>query len=114
MQALPMLKQVLSCGIKMSLIIQIKVVPSSGHTKWTIDKSGILKAYLKNPPEKGLANDELIKTIAKALKITQAQVTIISGATSRIKRVKINRELTYDQMINTLGIERQNSLFDKE
>lgn len=94
----------------MSLIIQVKVVPSSGRSKWAVDKSGILKAYLKSPPEKGLANEELVKTVAKALKIAQSDVAIISGATSRIKRIKINTEISYDQILKALGIEIQTSL----
>ncbi len=97
----------------MSLIIQIKVVPSSGKSKWLVDKSGILKAYLKSPPEKGLANEELVKTIARALRLPQTQVGIISGATSRIKRIKINAELRYEQILKALGIEEQTSLFER-
>ncbi len=95
----------------MALIIQVKVVPSSGHSKWAVDKSGILKAYLKSPPEKGLANQELIKALAKALGLPQSEVMIISGATSRIKRIKVNAELNYEQILEAIGIEKQISLF---
>jgi len=45
----------------MSLVFDLKVVPRSGRNKWVLDKSGKLKCYLKSPPEKGLANKELIK-----------------------------------------------------
>ena len=100
-------------GISMSLIIQVKVVPSSGRSKWAIDKSGILKAYLKSPPEKGLANDELVKAIAKALRIPQSEVIIVSGATSRNKRLKIQADFNYEQILGALGIEIQTSLFEK-
>ena len=41
----------------MSLVIEIKVFPSSGRQKFVIDKSGKLKCYLKNPPEKGKAKN---------------------------------------------------------
>lgn len=95
----------------MALIIDVKVSPSSGRSAWKIDKSGILKAYLKNPPEKGLANQELVKEIAAALKIPAKEVVIVSGQTSRKKRIKINREIHYEQLLIALGIEQQMSVF---
>ena len=81
-------------------------MPSSGRNKWVIDKSGRLKCYLKSPPEKGLANKELIKLFAKVLKITQADIQIISGATSRNKKIKIAADITYDQILDKLGLEQ--------
>ena len=91
----------------MALVIEVKVVPSSGRSQWLLDKSGMLKCYLKNPPERGLANDELVKTLAKALGIPQAEILIIVGAASRTKKIKISRELTRDQVLAALGIEQQ-------
>lgn len=97
----------------MSLIIQVKVVPSSGRSKWIIDKSGGLKSYLKSPPEKNKANDELVKTIAKTLKVPLEAVVIVSGATSRSKRVKIDTQISYEELLKAFGIEEQLSLFEK-
>ena len=88
------------------LTIQIKAVPSSGRQSWTIDKSGTLKCFLKNPPEKGLANREIIKRIAKLCSVTQDQVEIIQGATSRKKVIKINTPLTYEQFLDLLGLKK--------
>lgn len=95
----------------MSLVVEIKVAPSAGKNAFKIDKSGILKAYLKSPPERGLANEELIKTIAKALKLPQKDVTLVAGHTSRHKLVKINASITYEQFLATLGIEQQMKVF---
>ncbi len=95
----------------MSLIVEIKVVPASGRSAWKLENSGILKRYLKNPPEKGLANRELIDVLAKALQLPRQEIIIISGQTSRIKRVKINTALTYEQLLSRLGIERQMKVF---
>ncbi len=95
----------------MALIIDVKVSPGSGRCAWKFDKSGMLKVYLKSPPERGLANHELIKEIAHALKITLKEVAIISGQTSRNKKVKINADVSYEQFLKALGIERQLSVF---
>jgi len=91
----------------MPLIFEIKVVPGSGKQKCILDKSGFLKCYLKNPPEKGLANNELIKFIAKAVELPQQDVEIIAGHSSRKKRICINKEITYLQLLQFLGIDKQ-------
>lgn len=96
------------------MILEIKVVPSSGQNKWVIDKSGKLKCYLKSPPERNLANFELISLLSKALKIPQNKVMIVSGQTSRTKRLDITHEIPYPELLALLKIEPQLSLFEKE
>ena len=92
------------------LIFDIKVVPSAGRTGWTIDKAGQLKCFLKSPPKKGKANKELVATLAKALKVPQQDITIISGLTSRKKRIQVAAALTREQLLDTLGLAQQMSL----
>jgi len=105
-------------GVLMAITIELKVVPSSGRSGWVYDKSGMLKCYLKSPPEKGQANEELIKVLAKALGITMNLVTIISGYQFRKKVVKIDVDMSYDELCRKLGIEvnknsdQQMSLFN--
>ena len=88
----------------MAIIFEVKVVPSSGCNKWLIDKSGKLKCYLKSAPERGLANYELITLIAKALKLTKADVEIISGQTSRNKKVKVLADIKLADILDKLGV----------
>ncbi len=96
----------------MSYVFDVKVVPSSGRNKWLLDASGKLKCYLKSPPEKGLANEELIKLLAKALRLPKDQVSILAGATSRNKRIRVAINMTFDQLLAALEIERQKLLFE--
>ena len=86
----------------MPFIFEVKVFPSSGKKGWSIDKSGNLKCYLKSPAEQGKANDELIKNVAKALRITQNMVSIISGEQSRKKRVRVEADMTFNQFLQLL------------
>jgi uncharacterized protein (TIGR00251 family) len=97
----------------MALMVEVKVVPFSRRNAWMLDKSGVLKVHLKNPAQRGLANDELITSLAKVLKLSQKDVTIISGLTARNKRLKIEADITYDQFLSALEIEQQLSLFKK-
>lgn len=94
----------------MSLIIEIKVVPSAGRQRCILE-SDRLKCYLLSPPEKNKANKELIKILAQALKISQDTITIISGATSRIKRIQIDKQLTFKDLVSALGIDQQIEMF---
>ncbi len=94
----------------MACILDVKVVPSAGKQGCVLDKQGKLKCYLKSPPERGLANAELIKLFSKALGVTQTEVEIIAGETSRNKKLKIYRTLTFEQVLQALGIEQQRSL----
>lgn len=87
----------------MQSVLNIKVVPRSGVSKIVVDKAGMLKCYLKNAPEKGLANDELVKIIAKTVGVPQAAVNIISGATSRNKKVRIVG-ISVEVVLEKLGI----------
>jgi len=95
----------------MSLILIIKVVPNAGRNDWQLDKSGLLKCYLKSIPEKGKANQELIKLLSKALKLPLNLIEIMAGGTSRHKKIKIETSLSYDQLLNVLGVSEQKNIF---
>jgi len=95
----------------MAFMFDVKVFPSSGRKGWTIDKSGNLKCYLKSPAEQGKANNELIKTLAKALGISQNLVSIVSGAQSQKKRIKVEMDLTFNKFLEFLGIDWQMDMF---
>jgi uncharacterized protein len=93
----------------MAIRIEIKATPQSGRQGFTRDKSGILKCFLKSPPEDGKANDELVMLLSKQLGIRQDQIKIIQGATSRKKVLKIDTELSEQAFLHKLGIEVQTS-----
>lgn len=98
----------------MAVLLEVKVVPGSGRQRWLIDKAGSVKCYLKNPPERGLANAELLEIVAKALKIPKSEVSLLAGAKSRKKIVKINKNIAHQDILAALGIEVQQSLLEKK
>ncbi len=95
----------------MALIFELKVTPNSGRQGWQIDKSGILKCFLKSVPENGKANQELIKLLAKALRLPLNAIIILTGDTNRKKRVKIESDINYQQLLDLLNITHQIKLF---
>lgn len=95
----------------MALIVEIKVVPQSGRNQLLMDKSGVLKCFIKAAPEKGKANKEVVEVVAKILGIPKSSVGLIAGATGRKKLLKINADITYDQLLEKLGSGIQKSIF---
>ena len=96
----------------MAITVEIKVVPSAGRSMCKLDARDRLKCYLKSPPEKGKANNELIALLAKALGVARNQVSIVSGQTNRTKRVRIDADYSFAQLLSALGIEKQLGLFE--
>ena len=94
----------------MTIIIEIKVVPSSRRQVCKLEGERF-KCFLKSAPEKGKANKELVGYLAKMLRIPERAITILTGATSKLKRVQIEAEKTFNEICDDLGIERQISLF---
>ncbi len=94
----------------MSIIITIKAIPSSGRHSWSVDTAGRLKCYLKSSPEHGKANKELIGLLSRALRLPEATIAIVAGATSRTKRVLITGDIKLSQIYQALGIPVQYSI----
>ncbi|MEK9167103.1 MAG: DUF167 domain-containing protein [Patescibacteria group bacterium] len=72
------------------MYIQIKVVPKSRETAF-IEKMDdeTYKIRIRSAPEKGRANEELIKFLSDSLKIPKDSIKIISGHTDPRKLLKI-------------------------
>jgi uncharacterized protein len=65
--------------------ILIKVVPKSSKSTIVGWEAGRLKVKVQAPPDKGKANSEVIKLLAKALKVPQRDISILRGLHSRLK-----------------------------
>ena len=72
------------------ITFNIRVIPRSSKTEFIGEYEGSLKIKLKSPPVDGAANEELIRFLSKNLDVRKADIEIISGHTSRTKRVRIN------------------------
>jgi len=70
--------------------LRIKVLPKSPKTE-IVDKldDGTIKIRVAAPPEKGKANRELIKFLAKHFNTDKKSITIVSGKSDPLKLIKI-------------------------
>ena len=75
----------------MPTYLRIKVLPKSAQTEIidTLD-DGTIKIRVAAPPEKGRANSELIKFLAKTHNVEKDQITILSGKSEPLKLIRIS------------------------
>ena len=72
------------------IVLVAKIVPgSSGLTRISGLLDGMLKVKVSAPPEKGKANQCLLKFLAKELGVKKNAVSILSGTTSPVKQVQV-------------------------
>lgn len=77
---------------KSGCLLRVKLTPNAsfcGFKGIVSDADGAvyLKVYVQVVPEKGRANEELIKMLAKKLKIAKSNISIVSGATEHYKKI---------------------------
>lgn len=75
------------------MILEVKVVPHSSKNEIVRWEEGRLVVKVRGVPEKGKVNANLIAFLAKTWGIAKSQISIVSGQTSRIKRLKIEGDI---------------------
>jgi uncharacterized protein (TIGR00251 family) len=67
----------------------LKVKPRSSRERLSLDSAGDLVLELQAPPVEGQANEACIRFFARALRIPQVCVVILSGKSSRRKLLRV-------------------------
>jgi len=70
-------------------ILPVRVHPGARTNAVTGVHDGALKISLTTPPIDGRANDALIAFLAQRLRIPRARISLVAGATSRSKTLRI-------------------------
>ncbi len=81
-------------GDAAGITFHVRLTPKGGRDAvegWDTasDGSEHLKARVRAVPEDGQANTALIALLAETLSVSKSSISIVSGATSRLKRVQI-------------------------
>ena len=71
------------------LFLTVRVVPRASKSEIVGEIDGALKVRIAAPPVDGAANAELIKVLSRHFGVPRRDISIISGETSKIKRIKI-------------------------
>ena len=72
-----------------SVSFWLKVKPRSARERLAYDSNGALRLELHAPPSEGEANQACVYFLARALRLPQSCVAIVSGQRSRRKLIRI-------------------------
>lgn len=67
------------------VVLPVQAQPRARRNGIVGEHAGALKVAVTQAPEKGKANDALVKVIADALKLKRSQIEVFSGDTSTRK-----------------------------
>ncbi len=84
-------------------IIQVHATPRASKNQIQGLHGDAVKIRLQAPPVDGKANETLIKFLAETLGLPHRQITLLSGQTSRQKRLCI-QSLTAQQVAKMLNL----------
>ena len=85
------------------MILKIKVTPQSSKNEVLRWEENYLVVKIQGPPEKGKVNENLIHFFAKILGIGRSRIEIISGKTSRLKKLNI-QDMSLEKIKEILSI----------
>ena len=80
----------------------IRAQPGARASEAVGEHGDALRVKVAAPPVDGKANEALLRWLARRLDVTLRDVELVSGATSRTKRVSVSCALTADQLIERL------------
>ncbi|SRR5216683_4663240 len=80
------------------ITLVVRLTPKGGRdaidgVETLADGRSALKARVRAAPAVGEANDGLVRLIAKAVGVPLRDVTLVAGATARLKRLKIRGDV---------------------
>lgn len=72
-----------------AITFAVRVVPRASRSRVAGEHDGSLRVRVAAPPVEGAANEELVRTLARALKVPTRAVEITGGWHSKIKLVRV-------------------------
>lgn len=81
--------------------VNVRVIPRSSKNKVAAEPDGSLKIWVTAPPVDGEANAAVLEILAKSLHLKRGAVSILSGESSRNKRIRVEG-LTLEALLEKL------------
>ena len=83
--------------------IAFQIQPRAKRTEVVGWHDAAIKVRLRAPPVDGAANDELVRFLASHTGVPRSAITIVSGRTSRRKRIALEG-VTESDVLRALGL----------
>jgi uncharacterized protein (TIGR00251 family) len=74
------------------LLLRVRAMPNAGRSEVVGVRSGELVVKVQAPALEGRANRELLRVVASRLGISRSSVELVSGESSRHKRLRLPSE----------------------
>ena len=78
-------------------VVEVKVVPGASRSRLAGPHGAGVRVQVAEPPERGRANEGMLRVLAEALGVRRADLALVSGASSPRKAVHV-RTLTPDEV----------------
>jgi uncharacterized protein (TIGR00251 family) len=72
-----------------SLVLKVKVIANAGRSRVTGVRNGELVVRVNAQPERGKANKELVRLLARELNLSRTEVKLTAGQSSRHKQLVV-------------------------
>lgn len=72
-----------------AIIFTVRVTARASQSRVVGEHDGALRVRVAAPPVEGAANEELIRTLARALEVPSRAIIITSGHASKVKQVRV-------------------------
>ncbi len=92
--------------IDQGVVITVKVVPGSSRTDVCGLFGEMLKIKVSAPPERGKANQCLLRFLAKKLGVKKGAVSLIAGQTGTVKQVLVSG-ISAEVLLEKLDLSQQ-------
>ncbi|TWT34501.1 DUF167 domain-containing protein [Blastopirellula retiformator] len=73
------------------VLLPVRALPGAKKNELRGEQEGALKVSVTAAPEDGKANKAIVQLLSKQLKLRKSQLEIVSGLTSRQKKVLVAR-----------------------
>ena len=83
-------------------VFSVRVSPGAGKTRVLGEYAGALKIAVSAAPEKGKANKAVIELLSRALGVRKSDVSVVSGETSRDKRICV-KNIATDEVLKRIA-----------
>jgi len=88
-----------------ALLLSITVQPGAKRDEFVGQHGQAVKVRIHAPPIDGRANERLIEFLASAFGTPRTSVSLIRGAGSRLKKIKIDNPRRIPQVLQPLGLQ---------
>ena len=69
------------------IVFKVQVVPRASRSEIVGEHNGALRVRIAAPPVDGAANEELVRLLARSLRVARSAVEITAGHSAKLKTV---------------------------